>query len=781
MNDELLNESTLERRIGTILMNTFPTSRKLKVKQQKSFSVNFGRHKVMVDFKEPSQYNTRAIYDILLTTEDEKVNLILLELKKEGHRISEDDIEQGISYARLIHPMPPITLISNGSDNLFFNTYTKAKIDNDSVDFDFIMSLIDNSFKLALNDFKQTIETLVGRDPKIIVQVINDISASRFESISGELSDLTKPICQDFIIERELTKNLKRKTKEKNLIGIIGHAFSGKTTILYEYYKSYSNNSHAVYYLDCKKAGYSIFQHLANHLTRTLGYHIEKEKVREWLLLSLSRSENIEFVFLFDNFDNDISEAIKTEIAELVDLLTGTSHSVVFTINLISYKSISKDKYRNYKTFWGSNTHIMDINELSLGEFEKASNLIYHVSDSFFEPGAYFAIEYRHPRILRLLASFCRAECKNLPEGQGLRIIAVPDYETLEILASNNSFGHEMYGLFEKLTIAFIKDRNKKETAYMRLAAQYGGISFSTIKEVFKDETDNLLSSGFVSKYRLGDGMSIVYPKIPELIAYYGIDYITSLLVKNHENRSIEDIYLVFEKYCSPFINNDIVGARVLINIGRKRYVDLFNNLVLHLKSLDPSKSSIKDGTKALMIIDEKTSVNINFEGEGFEEGFIGNLFPYLVLSQLAGYPMRTEGSEKDEEYDFHLGLLLDIAECPYLIVRISNFSFNNLPPIKSYEFKNVGTVVCGEAGIIEPIVQSIQKCFYVIPEQIERLYNYAFENRIFQVIWRIYLAIRNEVNVVDKNISKRAQDFLKRFEKEFPDLFKEILEKNKD
>lgn len=781
MNDESLNESTLETRIGTVLKNTFPAFRELKVKQQESFSVNFGKHKVTVDFKEPSQYSTRAIYDILLTTEDEKINLMLLELKKEGHKILEYDIEQGISYARLVHPMPPITVISNGNDNLFFNTYTKVKIEKKSVDFEFIMSLIDNSFKLALNDFKQTIEILVGRDPKIIVQIINDISASRFKSISGELADFTKPICQNFIIERELTKNLKKKTKEKNLIGIIGHAFSGKTNILYEYYRSYSSKSHAVYYLDCKEAGYSIFQHLANHLTKTLGYHIEKGKVREWIILSLSKSENIEFVFLFDNFDIEVSEALKNEIAELVDLLTDTSHSIVFTINSVSYKSISKDKYRNYKTFWGSKTHIMEISELSMVEFEEAGELIHKVSGSFFEAGAYFAIEYRYPRILRLLASFCGRECKNLPEGQGLRIIAVPDYETLKILASNSSYSHEMYNLFKKLTIAFLKDRNNKDTTYLRLAAQYGGISFSTIKEVFKNETDSLLNSGFVTKYRLQDGTSIVYPKIPELISYYGIDYITSLLVKNHENKSIEDIYLDFEKYCSPFINNDIVGARVLINIGVKGYVDLFSNLILYIKTLNPSKSSINDGTKALMIIDEKTSVNIQFEGEGFEEGFIGNFFPYLVLSQLAGYPMITEGSEKYQGYDFHLGLLLDLTECPYLMVRISNFSFNNLPPIKSYEFKDVGTVVCGEAGIIEPIVQSIQKCFYVIPEEIERLYNYAFENRRFQVIWRIYLAIRDNVGIVDENISKRAQDFLTRFEQEFPDLFKEILEKNKD
>lgn len=106
MNEKQLNEATLEERIGSVLKTTFPAFQKLKVKHQESFSIKFGNHNVFVDSKEPSEYPARAIYDILLTTEDEKTNLILLELKKEGKSITPDDIEQGLSYARLIHPMP---------------------------------------------------------------------------------------------------------------------------------------------------------------------------------------------------------------------------------------------------------------------------------------------------------------------------------------------------------------------------------------------------------------------------------------------------------------------------------------------------------------------------------------------------------------------------------------------------------------------------------------------------------------------------------------------------
>lgn len=121
------NEATLEARIDRVLTSAFPTFKDVKVEHQKSFSIKFGHHNVKVDLKEPSNYPSRAIFDILLTIE--KKNVILLELKKEGLALTEKDVLQGISYARLLHPMPPLTLISNGIDNHFYNTYTKEIIE----------------------------------------------------------------------------------------------------------------------------------------------------------------------------------------------------------------------------------------------------------------------------------------------------------------------------------------------------------------------------------------------------------------------------------------------------------------------------------------------------------------------------------------------------------------------------------------------------------------------------------------------------------------------------
>ncbi|RYZ84673.1 MAG: hypothetical protein EOP04_17560 [Proteobacteria bacterium] len=119
---------------------------------------------------------------------------MLLELKKEGLPLTEEDASQGLSYARLTHPMPPITLVSNGTDNKFYNTYTKEKLTNETVDLEFIQKLTDNSFLLALNDFKEAVNVLLNKEPAVFSKVINQLTEAKFQRLVGEVEEFAKPI-----------------------------------------------------------------------------------------------------------------------------------------------------------------------------------------------------------------------------------------------------------------------------------------------------------------------------------------------------------------------------------------------------------------------------------------------------------------------------------------------------------------------------------------------------------------------------------------------------------
>jgi len=91
----MTNEATLEARLHSVLEKIFPTFRHMNVVHQESFSIRFGHHAVKVDLKDPGNWPNRAIFDMLLTSGD--LNIMLVELKREGHELTADDIEQGLS------------------------------------------------------------------------------------------------------------------------------------------------------------------------------------------------------------------------------------------------------------------------------------------------------------------------------------------------------------------------------------------------------------------------------------------------------------------------------------------------------------------------------------------------------------------------------------------------------------------------------------------------------------------------------------------------------------
>jgi hypothetical protein len=213
-------------------------------------------------------------------------------------------------------------LISNGKDNQFYKTYSKDKIDTSSIDLAFIKKLTDNSFQLASNDFKEAVSLLLNNEPKLFSQVINQITEKKFERLFGAIDDFTKPICIDFNIERKAIIEIQSLfSNGAPLVGVIGPAFSGKTNLLHQFFTKTKSDKDFVLFLDCSDHNYSIFQQLANHFTENAKILITKDKIREWLINSLSNCPDGKFYLLLDNFNNEILEVIKS-------VLTGIKNTV---------------------------------------------------------------------------------------------------------------------------------------------------------------------------------------------------------------------------------------------------------------------------------------------------------------------------------------------------------------------------------------------------------------------------------------------------------------------
>jgi hypothetical protein len=769
------NEATLEARIGSVLTSVFPTFKTVNVQHQKSFSIKFGHHNVNVDLKEPSNYPARAIFDVLLTIEDK--NIILLELKKEGLQLTREDVSQGLSYARLIDQMPPLTLISNGKENWFYNTYTKERIDTTNVDLAFIQELTDNTFQLAINDFKDAVNLLLNKEPELFSKVINQITEVKFNRLFGTVEDFTKPICLDFQIQRQcLTEIQTLFNKGVTLVGVIGSAFSGKTNVLNQFFNATKSEKNFLLYLDCNDHNYSIFQQLANHFTENAKISITKDKIREWLINSLSNLPDGKFYLLLDNFNNDIAEAIKSEIIELIDIFKGANHHTLYSIDEFNYKRIAFVENRQYKTIIGDQSKLIQLEELNDEEYKTANGLLLNKYKVAIEHGGHYSPEYRELRILRHLVTLYQGEFE---EGQCKKIDAIPNLDLLIAIAANKTYTKQIHDLYRKITFCFFaeSDLRKKDADLSIMASGSGAITTNTFKKNFPDDFSHLIKSSIVVFREIRNGMTIIYPKLQELIAFHSIYLVKEIMIQERE-KSTTELCKILTETITPIPYCDIVGNGVLMKLASVNEVDLFSNLVQELLKRPPQLEKIGKGTKTLTYVEGVGHIQMNFEDDMDEGGFVSDFLPYAILSQLAAYPLVFIGNAEYSEYAFHIYLLNEVGSNKEFLRRADVRSLHNMKPIECFNWDGVGFMVSEYEGIIEPFVQSIQKCFLKIPTEIERLYERAFEDNNFNLLYRIYLALRPLTNNANSELAERSKDYVKRFNEYFRVFIADFISK---
>jgi hypothetical protein len=767
-----INEATLEARIHKVLDITFPTFRQLNIEHQNHFSVRLGHHDVTVDHDPATTKPVQGKLDILLKSGAQ--NLILLELKKEGAALTPKDMEQGLSYARLLHQMPPLVLISNGHANEFYNTYTAERLLNDRIDMPFIQQMVDNSFAIAMNDFRHAVNVLINKEPELFSQVVTRISKNRLEQYSGPVNDLFKPICPEFQIQRNIVQEIYNAFEAgENLIGLIGAAFSGKTNVLYQFYTTYSQKCrHYLFFLDALDAQYPILQQLATQFSRETKVSINKDKIREWLNNSLQNDTETRFFLLIDNFNKDLSEETKAEVYELIDMFSGSQNGILYTIDEFSYKEIAVVSGRPYDTVIGSKSKLFLLNELNIIEFERAMHGLIKAANIVIQLGGQYATEYRLPRILRQLAAIYKQV--DFKENQGSKIQPIPDLEFLRLFSNNNIYSQKTQDLHKVMAGAFVLDAGlRDQSPQLNIAAMTtGAISTYTMENSFRKEFIKLIRKGFVITRTYQTGMRIMIPKLPELLAFHSIGVIFHLikdqLKKEAGSSKIYDILIKYTRFV-PY--GDIIATDVLHKISA---IDapLFSTLVTMLINHPPLNDKINPGATVMLFEENIGPIVMEVPEDPDDENSSIDSFEWSVLSQVAGYPMELLNDDKHHPRAFNFYLLNTLGSYNDFIPRYDFHSLGKQPDCGFHHIEGQGRYVCEKSGIVEPIVQAIQKFFFKIGDDFDYLSERAFEEKNTFLLWRIYLAIQDMETLVESDLASRARIFNNRFTKEYKQLF---------
>jgi hypothetical protein len=97
------NEATFEARLDAAISKTTPLIARARITHQDSFGLHFGHHAITIDGK--ARFDAEGRGDVLLAID--AIPRVMFELKRPGEPLTDDDRDQGISYARLLEPMPP--------------------------------------------------------------------------------------------------------------------------------------------------------------------------------------------------------------------------------------------------------------------------------------------------------------------------------------------------------------------------------------------------------------------------------------------------------------------------------------------------------------------------------------------------------------------------------------------------------------------------------------------------------------------------------------------------
>jgi hypothetical protein len=747
------NEATLEARIPEIIKQIFPSFGDLDIVHQLNFTLKFGHHNVKVDNEAKDLAKGRL--DILLEIKAKPI--AILELKRSDLVLTQEDVNQGISYARLTEPITPITIISNGNETWIYDTITSTKLSNASLDEKTIKTIIEKGLTIAEDTKKEAIGVLLGNDVKLFSQVIKNITEMNFVPFIGKTEEIKKPISKEFSIDREAVKSINDyMVNRDHLITIVGGPFSGKTNVFWQYFNKNDWSKNAVYYID-STSSYGFFQQLANALTKTLQFPITKERVRNWLINGFVSTGSYKITVCFDNWRDDVHPDLQSELLELIDLFRETGNSIIIGINEFEYNRITRQKNRIVENVFGNDAKKILVKPLNSSEFSKVNKVMYETCKAIFGAGAVYHPIYLQPKTLRIIARNIILEEKTLEsKGEFLNdrgygeIHSVPSTWLLGEVDSL-PINEETKIILNKITKVFLEESLQSLTSEMYLTRYTTGAvtHLNLIKQLDQNNIYELVREGFLIKSFLTNGELIYFPALVEYISIFSVNIIAKECIEISRNISSQKAYEYFIKSCDAVPLGDIVGAKIISLIGHTDDV-LFDYLVRSLENDIPKESLINNGSELLTNFNSSGIINIKFKGE-IKEKLMGNILPWTILSHLLVYPLKS--NHPDSPFTLYFDLLKKIGSFEGGLLYINQAHLSEPFSLISRSVPKYGEILDSSMGVVEPIVHAIRMAIREIPSEMIEFTKEQVKLDNFHLIQRINLATLFMDNIPDKDL----------------------------
>ncbi len=163
-------------------------------------------------------------------------NYFIVEVKSEKVELTQDDEDQGISYARLVHPIAPYVIITNGKNTKIVHSITKeevkGRLSNGKTVFNGLNFEV--SLSEAIESRYEALKYFVGYSRPNIVLFSHNHLETRMAPVKGSLSEIGKKYIPELChVDTDLITHFEDFLRSDKLVfPIIGESGVGKTNAI---------------------------------------------------------------------------------------------------------------------------------------------------------------------------------------------------------------------------------------------------------------------------------------------------------------------------------------------------------------------------------------------------------------------------------------------------------------------------------------------------------------------------------------------------------------------
>lgn len=304
-----------------------------QISLERTFSIRIGRNPHVIG-NPGKRDRAGGRLDILVKNPDGQ-SLFVMELKSPSETLSDDDRDQGISYARQLPEMAPFTLVTNGIESHLYDTVTKREVSGEAIT-DRWHAWRDGT--LSLDDIAlrfQALRHFVGYSIDNVRAFCRLQQSIRMQSLRSRPGMLDRKYIPDAYVPRCSVRDKVDAfiNGSDSCFVLVGESGVGKTVEMCALAERLADRGHLVLFFN----GPELYGTFAHRIADEFNWHFSEQQPLPLIVRRLSElasSSHLPAIIVVDAIDEAPLDDAPRELSDLANRLDAYSGSVRLMLSM---------------------------------------------------------------------------------------------------------------------------------------------------------------------------------------------------------------------------------------------------------------------------------------------------------------------------------------------------------------------------------------------------------------------------------------------------------------